>query len=234
MKPRILIYDIGGCEGCPLSLLRELPKLMEKADIYSRHIGSVDIDGNYDVTIITGSACINEEEILDTLKKLRKNSRIIVAYGSCASVGNITLFSRGGQEPRPEHRTFQPVTSVIDVDYAIPGCPPAPASLLTLIDALSTGKGPLIKVFSAIAEIKKLSGFDLMDEVVLSGLCIGCGACIVSCPTQALQMIEKRPDLIVEKCIRCGTCCSRCPIFMRILIYKFKPKIKLLSETEVK
>lgn len=229
MKPTVLIYDVGGCEGCPVSILRELPRLMEKAEVYSKHIGNADIDKQYDIVIITGSVCINEKSILDRIQKLRENAKILIAYGSCASVGNITLFSRGGQEPRPEHRTFQPITNVIDADYAIPGCPPAPTSLLTLIDALTTGKGPLIKVFSAISKIKKLSGFDLMDEVVLSGLCIGCGACIVSCPTRALHMIEKRPDLIVEKCIRCGTCCSRCPVFMRILVYKFNPEVKLLE-----
>ena len=230
MGIEILIYDIGGCEGCPVSILREYGRLSQKANINSKHLGDIDIDRKYDVVIITGSVCINDEEVVSTVKKLRSNAKIVIAYGSCASVGNITLFSRGGQEPRPEHRTFQPVSTVIDVDYAIPGCPPAPMGLVSLIDALVSGKGPLLKVFSAIARMKKLSGFDLMDEVVLSGLCIGCGACVMSCPTHALHMIEKRPDLIVEKCIRCGTCCSRCPVFTRILVYRLNPQLKLLGD----
>ncbi len=229
MSIDLLIYDIGGCEGCPLSILREYERLSKKANINSKHLGSIDIDRKYHIVIITGSVCINDEEIVNTVKKLRSNAEIVIAYGSCASVGNITLFSRGGQEPRPEHRTFQPVSAVIDVDYAIPGCPPAPIGLVSLIDAIVSKRPQLLKVFSAIAHVKKLSGFDLMDEVVLSGLCIGCGACVMSCPTHALHMIEKRPDLIVEKCIRCGTCCSRCPIFTRILIYRLNPQLRLLG-----
>lgn len=232
MVLEILIYDIGGCEGCPVSILKEYPKMVSKATLYSKHLGDINLDKKYDIAIITGSACINDETVINTLKKIRENAKIVVAYGSCASVGNITLFCRGGQEPRPEHRTFQPISTVINIEYAIPGCPPAPISLITLINSLTTGKGQLLRVFSAISESKKLSGFDLMDEVVLSGLCIGCGACIISCPTHALQMIEKRPDLIVEKCIRCGTCCSRCPVFSRILIYKLRPKVKLLEEVK--
>ncbi|MEX0568681.1 MAG: 4Fe-4S dicluster domain-containing protein [Candidatus Njordarchaeota archaeon] len=232
MGLEILIYDIGGCEGCPVSILREYPKIASKATVYSKHLGDVSLDKKYDIAIITGSACINDENVINTLKKIRENAKIVIAYGSCASVGNVTLFCRGGQEPRPEHRTFQPISTVIDIEYAIPGCPPAPMGLVTLINSLTTGKGQLLRVFSAISKVKRLSGFDLMDEVVLSGLCIGCGACIISCPTHALQMIEKRPDLIVEKCIRCGTCCSRCPIFSRILIYRFKPEVKLLEEVK--
>ena len=233
MKPKVLIYDVGGCEGCPTSILRELNKLMNIADIHSKHLGEVNIDNNYDIAVITGPLCINVPEKIEIVRKIREKSKILIAYGSCSSVGGITLFSRGGQDPKPEHRTFQPISAVVDVDYSIPGCPPAPTTLVSLINGLKTGKSPLLQIFAAIAKVRKLSGFDLMDEVVLSGLCVGCGACVLSCPTHALQMIEKRSDLIVEKCIRCGTCCSRCPVFTRILIYKEKPQVKLLGgETE--
>jgi len=76
----------------------------------------------------------------------------------------------------------------------------------------------LLRVFEAAAKARKFSGFDLMDDVVLMGICIGCGACVISCPTGALQMIEKRPELIVEKCIRCGTCYVRCPKASQLMV----------------
>lgn len=229
MKLKVLIYDVGGCEGCPTSILRELNRLANLADVYSQHLGNLDLDMKFDIAVITGAVCINASEKLEVLRKIRENSTILIAYGSCASVGGITLLSRGGQDPKPEHRTFLPVSSNIQVDYAIPGCPPAPSTLISLLIGLRTGKSPFLKIFAAIAKVKKLSGFDLMDEVVLRGLCIGCGACILSCPTHALQMIEKHSDLIVEKCIRCGTCCSRCPVFTKILVLQQKPNIKLIG-----
>ncbi len=155
------------------------------------------------------------------MKRIRERSRILIAYGSCAAVGGIMLFARGGQEPRPDHRLYKPVTRVVDADYAIPGCPPAPSMLVSLINCLRAGKGYFLNLFHAAARAGKLSGFDLMDDVVLNGICVGCGACVLSCPTNALHMVEGKPDLVAEKCIRCGTCTVRCPRFSQLLIRRY-------------
>jgi len=218
----LLIYDVGGCEGCPLSILRVLPQLEERVHVSSRALGNLSLSRDYDYAVVTGSACINEERVTSIIRRIREKAKVLIAYGSCASVGGITLFCRGGQRPRPEHRTFLPISSVVEVDYAIPGCPPNPTLLVNLLDSLE-GKGGsrskyFLSLFSRVAKEKKLSGFDLMDEIVLSGLCIGCGACVLSCPAHALHMVEGKPDLIPEKCIRCGTCCVRCPRFTQLLL----------------
>lgn len=220
-KPRVLIYDLGGCEGCPISILRVYPELKGLAELYTKHLGEIDIHMKYDIAVITGPICINNPEDLDVLRNIRSRAKILIAYGSCASVGGITLFCRGGQEPRPEHRTFQPISVIVNVDYAVPGCPPAPNLFIALINGIKSGHGYFLQLFASVAKAKKLSGFDLLDTIVLPGLCISCGACIISCPTNALQMIDRKPDLIVEKCIRCGTCCVRCPRFTQILIQKY-------------
>ncbi len=220
-KVDILIYSIGGCEGCPLSILRIYPKLVNAVNVYSKYLGETSLSRDYDIAIVSGSVCINDQWSMNTLKTIREHARILVAYGSCASVGGITLFCRGGQEPKPEHRTFQPLSTIVKVDYAIPGCPPAPNLLLSLINSIRVGRGFFLQLFASVVKARKLSGFDLLDEIVLSGLCIGCGACILSCPNSALQMIDGKPDLIVEKCIRCGTCCVRCPRFTQLLIRRY-------------
>ncbi len=221
-KPDILIYDLGGCEGCPLSILRVYPDLRGIANIHTHHLGEIDLDRRYDIAVVTGPICINDPDSIDVLRRIRRNTDTLIAYGSCASVGGITLFCRGGQEPRPEHRTFQPLSSIVDVDYAIPGCPPAPNLFLALVNSLRSGRGYFLELFAAVARARRLSGFDLLDTIVLTGLCISCGACIISCPTNALQMIDRKPDLIVEKCIRCGTCCIRCPRFTQILVQRYR------------
>ncbi|MBU1672755.1 MAG: NADH-quinone oxidoreductase subunit NuoF [Actinobacteria bacterium] len=42
--------------------------------------------------------------------------------------------------------------------------------------------------------------------------CIGCGACVKVCPTEAITGEKKQPHVIdVEACIRCKMCLSRCP-----------------------
>ncbi|HIQ03449.1 MAG TPA: 4Fe-4S dicluster domain-containing protein [Desulfurococcales archaeon] len=229
MKLRVLLLDIGGCEGCSIAVLRSLPTLQPNIDLHSQYLGNLDLNTKYDIAFIAGSICINDKEAIAKLKRVREISEIVIAFGSCASVGGITRFCRGGQEPRPEHRVFQTINSVIEVDYAIPGCPPAPQTVNAIVTSLIKGIGPFLKVFAALAKVKKLSGFDLLDDVVLTGLCVGCGACILSCPTDALQMIDRRPDLIVEKCIRCGTCYVRCPRATQILLTRYPSKVKVLA-----
>ncbi len=224
---KILAIDIGGCEGCLISLHRALPSLFSVAELHSHYLGNVDLESEYDVAFVSGSICINDSERIALLKKIREKSSVLIAFGSCAAVGGITRFCRGGQEPKPEHRIYQPLSTVIEVDYAIPGCPPAPPTVNTILTSLVKGSTLFLRIFAAVAKAKKLSGFDLLDDVVLSGLCVGCGACVISCPTNALQMIENKPDLIAEKCIRCGTCYVRCPRATHILLtrYPVQPRV---------
>ncbi len=231
-KPSLLIYDLGGCEGCPLSLMRILPQLTGITELYSRYTGNLDLGREYDIAVLTGPICLNSREHLEIIKKIREKSRTVIAYGSCASVGGIILYARGGQDPRPDHRIYSPITRVIETDYAIPGCPPAPQMLITLLNHIKRGSGFFLELFKKVAEIRKLSGFDLMDEIILPGLCVGCGACVLSCPTHALQMIDNRPDLIPEKCIRCGTCTIRCPRFSQLLVRGLLTRPPLLKTIE--
>ena len=233
-KLNVLVVDVGGCEGCVVSIFRALPQLAAIANIYSKYTGGSNLVKHYDVSFITGSACINDAKVIGKLKTIRDMSDIVVAYGSCASVGGITRFCRGGQEPKPEHRVYQPLSHIINVDYAIPGCPPAPALVVSFLNNLKHGGGYFLQLFAAVARVRKLSGFDLLDDVVLSGLCVGCGACVLSCPTGALHIVEGRPDLIVEKCIRCGTCYVRCPRASQLLIRRYAPEVKKISSGDVR
>ncbi len=230
MSLDILMHDLGGCEGCPVSIMRAYLSLERIGRIYAKRLGNHTLSKTFDVAIVTGNACINDQRIMKELEEIREKANIRIAYGSCASVGGITLFAKGGREPRPEHRTYLPVSYLVKVDYAIPGCPPSPNFLVSLLNMLKDGKGYFLPVFSAVAKAKKLSGYDLQDEVVLLGLCVGCGACTLSCPTHALKMVDGRPDLQPEKCIRCGTCTIRCPRFTQLLIRRFHPKIKILNQ----
>lgn len=42
--------------------------------------------------------------------------------------------------------------------------------------------------------------------------CIGCGACVASCPVEALSMNEDGKAVVDEAtCIDCGACLATCP-----------------------
>ncbi|MHA1330922.1 MAG: Coenzyme F420 hydrogenase/dehydrogenase, beta subunit C-terminal domain [Candidatus Hodarchaeales archaeon] len=50
----------------------------------------------------------------------------------------------------------------------------------------------------------------LKKQVIDTGLCSACGACVASCSENALEMREDRPRL-VGKCTACGVCVHQCP-----------------------
>ena len=41
--------------------------------------------------------------------------------------------------------------------------------------------------------------------------CILCGACVVGCPSDAIEEDETSCRILVELCIECGTCEQNCP-----------------------
>ena len=218
-KLKVLHVDLGSCEGCGISALRAYFMMRESYLYFTPYLrdGEVEPD-EVDIALVTGAACLNDEKAINKLKEVRKKAKMIIAFGSCASFGGILRFARGGQEPKPEHRIYQPINSVIKVDYSIPGCPPPYIIVMSFFKFLLKGDTSRLKLFEEAARIKKLSGFDLIDDVVLTGICVGCGACELSCPTKAIKLIDRRPVLMPEKCIRCGTCYIRCPRASNLLV----------------
>ena len=50
-----------------------------------------------------------------------------------------------------------------------------------------------------------------MTVIVDNGKCIGCGACIVECPLEALDLIDGIAVVNPEKCKDNGSCVEVCP-----------------------
>jgi coenzyme F420 hydrogenase subunit beta len=50
----------------------------------------------------------------------------------------------------------------------------------------------------------------LAKEVVGTGRCLGCGACVIVCPFNCLEYIGEKPCLVKE-CKICGVCAQACP-----------------------
>jgi len=44
-------------------------------------------------------------------------------------------------------------------------------------------------------------------------ICTGCGACITSCPVEAISMNdENKAEINQEACTQCGACIASCPM----------------------
>ena len=47
--------------------------------------------------------------------------------------------------------------------------------------------------------------------LTLSGSCVGCGTCVLSCPTGAMRVTDAHAEIDREACITCGKCATVCP-----------------------
>jgi ferredoxin len=53
--------------------------------------------------------------------------------------------------------------------------------------------------------------------------CIQCGACVVGCPSGAIEERETKSFILVELCIECGTCEQNCPTGAVIFVEPGEP-----------
>ncbi|MCI0499569.1 MAG: 4Fe-4S binding protein [Planctomycetales bacterium] len=51
-----------------------------------------------------------------------------------------------------------------------------------------------------------------MPAKVDSATCSGCGACVDTCPSEAIEMQNGKAVVSADKCVDCGVCVDECPV----------------------
>jgi F420-non-reducing hydrogenase small subunit len=157
-KLKVATGLLQGCFGCHMALLdlhEDLIPLLVALDIVRSPINDVKEVPEVDLGILDGSVCNTENEAL--AKEFRKKSKKILALGTCATLGGINglrnLYDLDAVLKRSYVKNESTVEGtvpsspviprllphvkalhqVIDVDYALPGCPPTPGMIATAL-----------------------------------------------------------------------------------------------------
>jgi coenzyme F420 hydrogenase subunit gamma len=222
-KPKVAYVHLSGCTGCLVSLADNYEKLLDVLlavdSVYNLTLAGLPTVSptrdlpkeKFDIAIVEGAVCLQDEESVKLLKEARERAGLVVAYGGCSATGNVLTNSRGGQWNQPQHESFVPINRVVKVDAYIPGCPPSPEIIYNFCIAAVKGDTEYLKPFMASEAGGYHCGCDLNTRIIQNSLCMGCGTCAASCPTRAIEMVYGRPSFNNIRCIKCGACSFACP-----------------------
>jgi len=166
-KTRVATVWLSGCSGCHMSFLDQDERLVELAEkiqlVYSPIMDVKVFPENVDVTLVEGA--IANEEQLETLRKVRERTKVLISLGDCAVTGNVTGLRNtvsnsaesalrrafvetadvNGQIPDEVPKLLKqtgPLHEVVKVDYYIPGCPPSADLINYVVTELLAGRTP--------------------------------------------------------------------------------------------
>ncbi len=166
-KPKIAFFDFTSCEGCQLTVIDSLqdhPELLNVVEIVQFREAMTEKGEDYQIAFVEGSCSRASDE--PRLKKIRQQAAIVVALGACAHLGGVNALK--ALHPLDEVRKYvygdkadwyetydaRPISAVIDVDYAIPGCPIDRNEFISVVKALLLGKKPPIPDYPLCVECK--------------------------------------------------------------------------------
>lgn len=171
---RLATVWLGGCSGCHMSFLdldEELIDLAGKIDlVYSPVIDVKEYPVDVDVCLVEGAVC--NEDNLHLIRKIRRQTKVLVAFGDCAVTGNVpairnqlglrndeSVLQRAYVEGAQSNPSVpkdpeivpallprvQPVHEIVHVDYFLTGCPPAVSRIKAVLSQVLAGKEPKLE-----------------------------------------------------------------------------------------
>ena len=191
-KTRIAFFDFADCEGCQLQvtyLNEKFLEILKHCEIVNFREVMTEKSDDYDIAIIEGSITRKHDE--ERIKKIRKNAKVIIAYGACATIGGVNglrkkFTQQEAKEIVYEGREFpievgepRPVHEVVKVDYFIHGCPINNDEFIKALKSILIGKGYRPPDYAVCVEckLKEIVCLFEKDQVCMGPVTrAGCGA----------------------------------------------------------
>jgi coenzyme F420-reducing hydrogenase gamma subunit len=190
----VAVCKFASCDGCQLSILDCEDELMALAEavefVYFPEASRSMSKGPYDIAFVEGS--ITTRADAKRIQEVRKNTRILVTIGACATAGGIqalknyadvghyvkTVYAKPEFVETLDRST--PIHNHVFVDYEVRGCPVSKEQLIDLVCALLVGRRPVMPTYPVCMECKRNGNVCVM--VATGEPCLGpvtragCGA----------------------------------------------------------
>ena len=157
---------LDGCSGCHMSFLDLDERLIEIAQhldmVYTPLIDAKAYPDEVDVALVEGA--VSSEEDLEKILRIRRQTKVLVAFGDCAVTGNVPsmrnafpvqdVYRRGYVETATLHPgtpdqvvprllpQVRPIHEYVAVDVYLQGCPPPADVIYGLLTDLVAGRTP--------------------------------------------------------------------------------------------
>lgn len=173
-KIKIAIVSLTSCEGCQFALLdmgEKFLNLMNQVEMIDCQLleDEEDNGGPLDIGIVEGNPMT--EANMETLKKLRERSKILVVLGNCAAMGGIPEiknYQEGKDTVKHVYKYLQGIQNLevrevdnfVKVDFTFSGCP-------------ITGE-EFLEYFPKIIEAVKTNNLSQLPEIPDQPVCVQC------------------------------------------------------------
>jgi len=161
MKPRVAVFSFTGCEGCSLAILEcenELLDILNLVDVVRWREAMSETTEDIDIALVDGS--ITTPADVERIKKIRQMAKMVVPIGSCAHTGGLNAMKNKYDMAEVKKMYFEtiparPVSAVVPVEFALPGCPIDREEFIETIKQLCIGKTPKLPNYPVCVECKR-------------------------------------------------------------------------------
>jgi len=198
-KPTVGIFGLTGCAGDQLVILNcedQLLDLVALIDIRDFLMASSDgqADCALDIALVEGAVLTLRDA--ETLRAIRKRSKLLVALGTCAVWGGVAAMDRGADRAKlleevygergKEYDSYpaQALHEIVKVDLNITGCPIEKDHFLAAVASLLNGDPPLYPEYAVCTECRMRENNCLLIE--RGDVCCGpitAAGCNARCPS---------------------------------------------------
>jgi len=154
---RVAFFSLASDFGCQVHLTDDEDHLIDLLGMFELVSWPMVVTAPepeaYDIAIVEGA--VTEEAHRELLEKVRATAEVVIALGACAATAGIPALVGGdvegavslvyGESAQQAAGLIvpRPVSSVIAVDYVVPGCPADPAEVVSTIQRALLGMQPL-------------------------------------------------------------------------------------------